>query len=103
VLLFLSVLVLPHIVGPRVNLAHKVAFIISPGDFEPAELAPRLVVAAASGPTIELKDGIGGDTVVGERTYRFDVGKLVRHADDLKATLREKDLRSSLGGGSDGR
>jgi hypothetical protein len=89
--------------APRepVNVAHRIAFSLSPSLFEKDELVPRLVVAG--GAPVAFHDGTGQDTFTGERAYQFSVDALARDRDYYKNLFVLSQTHASVdqGGGHD--
>lgn len=94
VLVFCVSVVAPHYFKEPVNMAHRIAFSMSPASFEKDELMPRLVVAG--GMPVPIKEGTGQDTFAGERAYLFDVDKLAREREFYKRYVEQSQLQSSV-------
>jgi hypothetical protein len=95
--------VLEHFFGPSVNVAHKVAFSMSPTRFEPEDLAPRVVVAGG-GKLIAFRNGTAEDSVEGDKTYQVDFDGLVKAIGDLRFQYNALQLQlPALLGGDDAR
>ena len=83
------------------NMAHRIAFSLSPSLFEKDDLIPRLVVAGGS--PVAFHDGTGQDTFAGERAYQFSVDGLARDRDYYKNLYVFSQTHASVdqGGGHD--
>jgi hypothetical protein len=89
--------VIEHFFQPQAT-EHTIAFSLAPMTFDREDLAPRLVIAGP-GKLISFNNGTGEDRVSATKSYLFNVDKLVKEINDLRAISTQ--FHAAAGGHDD--